>query len=132
MRSFFIIPFKPTQWKEVKSDLRIDPLQYQTKMQQHWPESKIDFRPTDPHYLLWWELRRKNEFGLQGGLLQDHQIVSFERNPKEEVLTEFVFWHRALIPGMYQLFISPENSWESLELKPGMTEYDVITFIRRF
>lgn len=126
MISFFILPFNPLYWETVKSDLVIDPESYRTMMQQKWPEAKIYTPPASSAYLLRWEINQ-HEIYIAGGLQSDHQTVSIQPGFKSN-LPIFVLWHREIIPEKFQLFLTWEGTWESLEVKSDTSEQDIVAF----
>lgn len=128
MISFFILPYNPVHWKTAKSDLVIDPEWYRTMMQQKWPEAKIYIPPADSTYLVRWEIDQ-NEIYITGGLQSDHQTVSFKPGFKLN-LPAFVLWHREIIPEKFQLFLTWEETWESMEIKSDTSEQDILDFTK--
>lgn len=126
MISFFILPFNPLYWETAKSDLAIETDWYRSMMQQKWPAAKIYTPPAGSTYLLRWEINQ-DEFNITGGLQRDHQTVSFQPGFKLNLPT-FVLWHREIIPEKFQLFLTWEGTWESMEIKSDTREQDIVAF----
>ena len=127
MVSFFILPYEPSQWETVKSDLSIDPKQYHELLQKQWPYAKIYVPPSDSTYVLRWELNRESEPGSSGGLQRDQQVVSIVPISRSSLL-EFILWHRGIIPEEFPLFLSWEVSRESMEITSDITEKNITAF----
>jgi hypothetical protein len=123
---FFITPYKPSEWQEARSDLRIDPVEYGEAMRERWPDVQFYTAPPSPDYVLNWMLKEGDDH-LTGSLRIDQQVVAFDPAPKS-VFVAFILWHRAFVPSEYQLFLSDSSSEDVLELGPGITEQDVLNF----
>jgi hypothetical protein len=121
--SFFIGPFDPALWENGNpsptpvSDLRIDPEDYENKIYEQWPNAIREIKEQ-----LCWLLREGNKYGTRV-LLQDNlQYVSFGLGP---IFTDFILWHRKIIPAKYPLYFFNSSAWDSLQLLKITTREEV-------
>jgi len=124
--SFFIGPFYPALWEfgnpdpAPVSDLRIDPEDYSRKLLNRWPHTK-----RNPEEERSWTIKEVESSGLRILLHPDLQYVSFGLGPH---FTDFILWHRELVPKKYSLFLHNSSSWDSLEISPGITRKEIQKF----
>jgi hypothetical protein len=117
--SFFIGPFYPKLWEFGNpnpapiSDLRIDPNNYAQKLFDRWPHATWNSEDE-----LSWTIRQIiGSAGLRILLHPDMQYVSFDL---AQNFTDFIVWHREVIPDKYPLFLHNSSSWDSLKLFLGI------------
>jgi hypothetical protein len=129
--SFFIGPFYPKLWQFGKpdpapiSDLQIDPNNYSQKLFYRWPHTI-----RNSEYELSWTISQvKGGSGLRILLHSDKQYVSFGLSQN---FTDFIVWHREVIPDKYPLFLHNSSSWDSLELLPGISREKIQEFTTFF
>jgi hypothetical protein len=122
---FFIAPYKPTEWEEASSDLRIDPQEYREKLLERWPDAETYLTLAGPYSLLEWQLFQRDEFGLSGALMKDRMTVSFDAHLE---FIKYILWYRAFVPASYQLFLFNSSSLESFELKSSVTGQELEGF----
>ncbi|HLC05912.1 MAG TPA: hypothetical protein VJK02_22990 [Anaerolineales bacterium] len=127
MISFFVIPYRPEEWEHAKSDLRILPDTYGESLRNRWPDIRVYLPPDDSPYALRWETKGRAGEIVEGGLQRDLQTVAITPASKS-VLSEFVLWHRNQVPKQYRLFMTRENSTDSLELRAETNEQEIDEF----
>jgi hypothetical protein len=123
MATYFITPYKPTEWETAHSDLQIDPAEYKHQIITHWPETEF-YTPSGRVSLEWGIPESKGGARIHGGLHDDRQVISLD-TPFEK----FFLWHRSVIPNQYKLFIFHESTWESLELTGDTTLEDIQKYV---
>jgi hypothetical protein len=125
--TFFIAPFKPTEWRSAGSELRIDPGAYREQLSLRWPDT--EFLSSSGDLLLEWSLFARQEDGSRiplgiGGLHSDRQVVSMD-TPEEG----FFLWHRGVIPREHKLFLFSGGSMDSLEITVDTTLVEIEEFV---
>lgn len=110
MTSFYVAPFRPSDWETVKSDLQIDPDWYKRRLSQDWPG--IEFLASmGLSSLVWGFLVTRAGARIFGMLDSGLQVVSTD-TPYEE----YFLWHRSVIEKQYDLFLFNDSSPDSLQL----------------
>jgi len=123
--TFFVIPYKPTEWKTADSDLRINIDEFQEKLVQAWPTAKFELTPENG---LLWSIPEDSSAGFFGGIQSDHQIISFGPGGWK-TFKDFILWYRLFIPLEYRLFFFNSSSWNSLEITSIVTREDIDNFL---
>ena len=123
MTTFFIVPYRPTEWKTATSDLNIDPDWYQERLLEKWPKTQF-WDPTSDWNVLQWSICAKDWRGPISELHKDLQIVSMSAP-----FLEFINWHRYLIPSQYELYLTSDSSSEFLELLQDTSAEDINSFL---
>ncbi len=126
--SFFIGPFDPALWQYgdpdpvPTTDFRINPGAYSNQLLGRWPHAK-----SYPGTVGSWTLDEPNEPGTHIMLHRDLLDVSFSPGAN---FTDFILWHRHLVPSQYLLFLFKDSSWDSLKLHIDTTRHEIQHFTR--
>jgi hypothetical protein len=114
---------------EQSTNLRIDPNWLAEKLQEQWPEVRLNMRePKLQSLLLDWELGAEDKL-LIGGLQNDAYAVSLTCRD-DTLVAEFAAWYRSIIAPEYKLFLY-EWADRGRELSVGMTVKDVVKALER-
>lgn len=75
---YFVLPYRPEEWKNAESNPTIDPEEFQQQLKQMWPDCTVYEPTSDSPYAVRSELREDDETILFGGLQKDRKTVSVE------------------------------------------------------
>ena len=123
--TFFIGPFDPALWRDgtpdpvPTTDFRIDPEAYSKQLLVRWPHA-ISRSGS-------WTLAEPNEPGTDILLHDDLLYVGFTPGAN---FTDFILWHRHVVPSKYLLFLFNSTSWDSLKLYIDTTRDEIRNFTR--
>jgi hypothetical protein len=122
---FVITPYQPSTWETASSDLRIDPVEFQKRLLEAWPDADVKLSSKGR---VRWTIPEKGSSGFYGSLHPNHQIVTF--NPGNWItFKDFVLWYRRLVPDEYELHFFNTSSWDSLIITSSTTLDDIEEFI---
>lgn len=123
---FTIAPFRSfmeiTDLRVGRSNLQIDPAEYERILLRDWPGTVI--YPQNEYVLLEWGLIVSEDGAEIIGVLADQQRVSLY-----VPYAEFFLWHRRIIPSQHQLYLFNDSSWDPFELKPDTTLAEIEKYI---
>ena len=124
---YFIIPYRPEAWQSARSDIAVEPREYEQSLMAEWSEAESYLPSDDSAYVLRWKILEDGETILFGGLQADLQTVSIEP-ANRYALTRFAIWHRTVIPSDQELYLTWEGVQESLEITGETTAEEIVSF----
>ncbi len=126
---FYIAPYKPSDWENQGSDIKINSDHLQDAINTRWIAATFKDKNLDRFYELEWRLPPENNSfaGLWGGLRKDMRTVEFDTGPKRSFI-DFILWYRSYISSQQVLYLFNSSDLKSLELKTEVTEEDIVKF----